>query len=121
MIFKGLPQGFPLLPTLYNIYALFLIPKHSAVKSIVFADDIVLYSSHADLTFAAYQIQMAINQLQLNATRLHLSISSNKSAVMVFSRRLFNTVNATLSCSTSLIPIVTKFTYLGITLDPKLL
>jgi len=40
---------------------------------------------------------------------------------MVFSRRLFNTVNATLSCSTSLIPIVTKFTYLGITLDPKLL
>ena len=63
MIFKGLPQGFPLSPTLYNIYSLFLIPKQSAVKSIVFADDIVLYSSHADLTFAAYQTQMTINQL----------------------------------------------------------
>jgi len=63
---------------------------------------------------------MAINQLQLNASRLHLSISSHKSDVMVFSLRTYATFNATLSCSNSLIPIVTKFTYLGITLDRKL-
>ena len=93
MLFKGLPQDFPLSPTLYNVYSLFLIPKVSAVKSVVFADDIVLYSAHADLTVAAYSTQITIDQLLSNADSLNLSVESLKSAIMIFSL-----IDATVVC-----------------------
>ena len=43
-LYKGLPQRFPLSPTLYNIHSLFLVPTTLGVRAIVFAIHI-LYSS----------------------------------------------------------------------------
>jgi len=63
---------------------------------------------------------IAINKLTINANHIHLSISSSKSATMVFSLRPFNIVNVTSACHNSPIPIVSKFKLLGITLDPRL-
>ena len=65
--YKGLPQGFPLFPTLYNIYSLFFIPEVPGVKIIVFADDIG-NSSYSCLSFAALRTQIAVNQFKVNRT-----------------------------------------------------
>ena len=119
-LYKGLPQGFPLSPTLYNIYSLSLIPKMPGVKFIIFADDIIAYSFHACLSYAALRLQSAINELILNAFSLSLSLSPQKSSTLVFSLRPHNLADATLACGNTLIPIVTKTKCLGITLDSKL-
>jgi len=91
------------------------------MKSVVYTNDIVLYSAHADVTFAAYLTQTAINHLICNGNKLGHSPSPLKSTTMVFSLRSFNYVNATLACGNISIPIVDIVVYLGITLDSKLL
>ena len=119
--FLGLPQGFPLSPTLFNIYALSLIPNIIEVKSVFFADYIVLFSAHKNLSIAANRTQCAINQISTNAKELNLTFSAAKSATTVFSLKPYNSSNAILTIYNNPLPIVSAVEYLRITLDPKLL
>ena len=56
-----------------------------------------------------------------NAHDLNFSFSDTKSVSMVFSLRPYNPINATLAYHGKPLPIVSTATYLGVTLDSKLL
>jgi len=106
---------------LYNIYSLNLTPHPtSETKVIVFADDIIIYSSHANLAFAAYRTQCAMNKLINNASSLHLQPSAPKSSTVVVSLRPFNSLDATLACNNNPIPVPSETENLGIISDSKL-
>jgi len=90
MVFLGLLQVFPLSATLFNIYALFIvpdIPDIPEVESVFLADDIVVNSDHRNLAYATFRTQCAVYQLAPQAFALNLSVSTSKSVTMVFSLR----------------------------------
>lgn len=120
-ISQGIPQGSVLSPLLFNVYTAKMHDiAGDSIHSLQFADDFVFYTiadSYEECVGTLKQI-MFILKTQIND--LGFTISTEKSAVMVFTRHRLHSPDNINLCGYN-IPIVSEYKYLGLVLDTKLL
>jgi len=119
--FTGLPQGICLSPILFNVY-MSIVYKHLSSlghKCLIYADDLVIFSSNKSLNISIDNINSALKDLKFILTKLSFEVAPEKCKSVIFTRRRYiNHLN--IYFDNNIIPFVPTITYLGIILDPKL-
>lgn len=118
---QGLPQGSILSPILFNVYTADLHGIwDDSVSCIQYADDMCIYAVRDTYAESVRALRHIMYCLKIWTTDNNFTISPEKSAVLVFTRhRIPKISNITLAGIT--IPVVTRYKYLGLVLDAKLL
>ena len=119
---KGVRQGCPLSPTLFNLYINDLIDElnktnptpldlgHEPITCLVYADDLIILSSSHD------GLQQCLNSLSKYCHQWKLEVNNDKSKCMTFYKN--NTkYKQNFNINNSPLENVTEFTYLGITIN----
>lgn len=84
---KGIPQGSILSPLLYAIYTRIIDALRSKTTEVLqYADDIVIYCIGGTLEIAQRRLQKKLMELQKILDSLQLSVSTNKSNIVIFTR-----------------------------------
>ena len=121
---KGVRQGCPLSPILFNIYVneIFdLVDENNdsgfylgntKVNALMYADDLILLSETRE------GLQNLINKINDFCNKRKLTINAKKTKVMVFNRGN-KLIKADLFCNPALLENVKNFKYLGITVSAK--
>lgn len=118
--FKGLPQGSVLSPLLFSLYIAHINNCHDiSVKSIQYADDILLYASGKHEINVQERIQTALNRTEHSFQKLQLDFNSSKCKAIIFTRKK-RTQFLNISINGQLIPSVDNMKVLGVTFDKKL-
>lgn len=117
----GVPQGAILSPLLYNIYTSDM-PTSPNVKSAIFADDTLLYSTHHNIETAILNVQGSLNNVTNWLLKWRISINPTKSEAKIFTlRRLREVQNIQiLGIDIPWNPPDQAIKYLGVYLDQKL-
>jgi hypothetical protein len=119
--YKGLPQGSSLSPTLFNLYMLSLADVQPPIKTLFFADDIILYCSDKKATRAASRVTQSLLKLKSTLSNsLRLELSVKKCVSLVFTYRPHNPSHSVIYFEGSQIPITSQHKYLGTLLDSGL-
>jgi ribonuclease HI len=121
-LLQGTPQGSILSPILFSLY-LSTIHMHlpPGVKIALYADDIIIWTSHTDRYIAEKLLNQAVSQLQSYTHEFKISLNPNKSEVCLFT--LNNSIrnwNPSITFSGTTLPVTKSPKYLGVTLDPSL-
>lgn len=116
---KGLAQGDPISPLLFNIATSKVCQDIIEVYSCQYADDFVLYLTCKDLLESQSKIQNALNNFTVSLDELGLEISEIKSKYCVFSRG-FRKQQIQLLINNNELGNVCNYKYLGIWLDKTL-
>lgn len=82
----GVPQGAILSPLLFNIYTSDL-PLENSVKTAVFADDTLVYSTHHDIDIAAQNVQESLDNLIDWFVKWRIAINPTKTEAKIFTLR----------------------------------
>ncbi|XP_039315364.1 uncharacterized protein LOC120359950 [Solenopsis invicta] len=124
-VHKGTPQGSILSPSLFNIY-LRNIGKHLAdnTQILQYADDLAVFVASDNERNAIAALQASIDRISLFLNERGLDLSSEKSQLIVFSRKRtskFNTNNTlNIIINDNPIPRVDSARFLGVWFDNKL-
>ena len=121
----GIPQGSPLSPTLFLIFINDVFENLPHISPLInfslYADDLAIWYTHPSIDRANEFLQLALNSIEEWCHRWGVTISPAKSATMVFSvQRLHLRPHTPLHLREQIIPFVTNFKYLGLTLDRRL-
>lgn len=115
-VYRGVPQGGVLSPTLFNLTLIRLdqvLPSN--VNASLYADDICIWASGSTQVQAKARIQVALRRLQKYLYLRGLEISAAKSAAIAFTRR--NMDSYPLRICNQTIPYVTSHMFLGVYID----
>jgi len=116
--FKGTPQGSTLSPILFNIYLRNIVKHlHPKTKILLYADDIVIYSTNKNIHKAHEYVQLSIDYITEYLGLLGLDLSPNKSNWMVFTRARVLPTLVPLNILGNPVPRVNAVKFLGISLD----
>lgn len=116
---RGLAQGDPLSPLLFNIATMHICHIIKNVFILQYADDFVLFTTCSDLSTASRDLQWSLNIFYKLIINLGLEISSSKSKVCIFKRgRREESVN--LEIDRIPLQVVNNIKYLGMWIDRSL-
>lgn len=116
---RGVPQGGVLSPVLFNITLIALL-QHvpSTVRLSMYADDICVWTSAVTRLQLRARIQRAANEAATYLRSRGLEISSEKCALMPFTRK--SMTHYTVMISGQIIPYVRTYKFLGVIIDRDL-
>ena len=118
---NGVPQGAVLSPTLFNIMLMDLPKLSPLTKIYLFADDVTITASCKQPSDAEVTIQPALDKVHRWSSKWKLKLAPDKSACVVFSRSYKPGPDPLLFINGHPIPPKSKFKFLGIWFDQKLL
>lgn len=115
---KGTPQGSVVSPILFNIMLHDLIIREPHVKLSIYADDIALWCSGTNLENVQQKMQRSLDEISVFCSKWNLKLSSQKSAVMVFTNK--NQRDIILSLEGNLLQQHVEYKFLGMWFDHKM-
>lgn len=115
---KGLPQGCPISPVLFNIYTSTLHDITEDGTLIQFADDFSIIAIGTDPTEASNNMNSTLDIICTELNKLGLKVNPEKSATIIFMNKPPDNINIVINN----IPVEIKFIHkhLGIWIDHKL-
>ena len=120
----GTPQGSILGPLFFLLYVNDLKIEHNGVKTLLYADDTVLYVSGTNLRDISIKLQSSLNNFILWSSKNKLTLNESKTKLMVFaSNRKYKTLplmHLPIYANQERLRFVTSYKYLGVTLDHEL-
>ena len=121
-ITRSVPQGSILGPLLFSLYVNDIPSRFSRCKSLLYADDLVLYATGSSISEVTSKLQQDLDQLQVWCNQHGMVISIPKTKVMVLgsSKSKFINEQLNLSVNGTLLENVPEFRYLGVKIDKLL-
>lgn len=118
---NGVPQGEILSVTLF-LMAINKITKNISptVKTCLFADDLLIFTSGPNLRSIRNQLQLAINHLEEWCKKTGFQFSPSKTKALHFNKKQYNNYNPHLQLNNHPIEYVQHIKFLGIIFDTKL-
>jgi len=118
---KGTPQGSTLSPILFDIYLRDITSHlHPESKILLYADNIVIYSTNKDILKAQISVQTSLDRITEYLRLRGLILSPEKSNWMSFTRNRRLPFLDTLRIFNNPVPRTESVRFLGIVLDTRL-
>ena len=120
--YNGVPQGSVSSPLLYNIYTKLVesVLDGLGVSCLCFADDIVIYCTRNNINECLNIIQEGLNRINNYINNLGMSISPEKTNMVIFTRNKINIDNFKVILDSKEIRACKQAKFLGLILDSKL-